>query len=142
MLWPPSSLRKRLIGSVQNAENEIGAAASDGPNSAVDVTSHYTKVGSVLVPKAFIASKPHWVVFVGGQLCRSRPRLSPRLVGLHLLVPSGSAPLVMSSTPRLCWRLERFSGRSGRTRRTRRRRRSATRTRSSRRQLLVPGEVP
>jgi hypothetical protein len=32
------------------------------------VTSQYTKVGSVLVPKAFIVSKPHWAVFVGGQL--------------------------------------------------------------------------
>jgi hypothetical protein len=50
------------------AKNEIGAAISDGPNSAVDVTSQYTKVGSVLIPKAFIASKPHWAVFVGCQL--------------------------------------------------------------------------
>jgi hypothetical protein len=33
----------------------------------MDVTSQYTKVGSVLVPKDFIASKPHWAVFVGGQ---------------------------------------------------------------------------
>jgi hypothetical protein len=50
------------------AENEIGRSAGDEPDSAVDVTSQYTKVGSVLIPRAFIASKPHWAVFPGGKL--------------------------------------------------------------------------
>jgi hypothetical protein len=50
------------------AADWIAASAGDEPDSTVDVTSQYTKVGSPLIPRAFIASKPHWAVFPNGKL--------------------------------------------------------------------------